>query len=169
MHASPLKLDAHNVARMLEFLFSSLIGSTFLAGLIVTPALFVHFYWYKPHPSEHRRYVNQNVQGWLIWAAANLVISWYLAMIVDIIPIIVRYFISATWGHVSEAVKTKIELYDSVKDTFKPALYALSAYAGWVVIFGNIYKLYDANNASQSRASYTHRVCSPSCFELVGH
>lgn len=144
--------------RMLEFLFSSLIGSTFLAGLLVTPALFVHFYWYKPHPTEHRRYVNQNVQAWLVWAASNLVISWYLAMIVDIIPIIVRYFISATWGHVSEAVKTKIELYDSVKDTFKPALYASSTYASWVIIFGNIYKLYDASNASQSRASYTQRL-----------
>ena len=169
MYASPLKLDAHNIARTLQFLFSSLVGSTFLAGLIVTPALFVHFYWYKPHPSEHRRYVNQNVQGWLVWAAANIVVSWYLAMIVDVIPIIVRYFISATWGHVSEAVKTKIELYDSVKDTFKPALYASSAYASWVVIFGNIYELYDANNASQSRASYTRRVCSPSCFEFVCH
>jgi len=62
----------------------------------------------------------------VILAAANLMISWYLAMIVDIIPVIVR--ISSPFpGDMREYVKGRIELYDSVKDTIKPLLYAGSA------------------------------------------
>ncbi|KAF9569455.1 hypothetical protein CPC08DRAFT_623518 [Agrocybe pediades] len=143
--------------RILSLMFSSLIGSTLFAGVIITPAILIHFYWYKPHPTEHRKYVRDNVQAWLFWAAANLVISWYLAMIIDIIPILSRYIISAVWGHVSEYVKTRIETYDSVKDTAKPAFYAGSAWASWAIIFGAIYGLYDIPEPSLSRAGYTIR------------
>ena len=94
----------------MTLLFSTLIGSTFLAGLLVTPALLIHFYWYKKDPSDDRRYVKDNVQAWLFWAAANILISWYLAMIVDVIPIIATFFISLVWGHVSEYIKSRIEL-----------------------------------------------------------
>jgi len=79
-------------------------------------------------------------------------------MIINIIPIILRYFISLTWGHVSESVKSKIEMYDSVKDTAKPAFYAASAYASWVIIFTNIYHLHNDNPAVKSQAPYTDRV-----------
>ncbi|KAF9481972.1 hypothetical protein BDN70DRAFT_991464 [Pholiota conissans] len=144
--------------RILSLLLSSLIGSTILAVVLITPALLVHFYWYKPHPTEHRRYVRDNVQAWLFWVAANLVISWGLAMIIDIVPIFLRYFISATWGHVSESVKTRIETYDSVKNTAKPAFYAGSAFASWVIIFNNIYELYNSGDTSKSRAQYTNRM-----------
>src|SRR5882757_8720451 len=120
-------------------LFSSLIGSTVLAGILITPGILVDFYWFKPHPSTHRRYVKDNIQAWLFWTAANLVISWYIAMLINIVPILLRYFISLFWGHVSESVKSKIEMYDSVKDTAKPAFYAASAYASWIIIFGHIY------------------------------
>ncbi|KAF8165120.1 Mechanosensitive ion channel-domain-containing protein [Crassisporium funariophilum] len=144
--------------RIVSVLFSSLIGSTLLAGILITPALLVHFYWYTPHPTPHRRYIKDNIQAWLFWAAANLVISWYLAMLIDIVPILVRYFISAAWGHVSEAVKSKMEMYDSVKDTAKPAFYAASAYASWDIIFVSIYKLHSETEGVESRALYTNRL-----------
>ncbi|KAL1706074.1 hypothetical protein EV121DRAFT_257807, partial [Schizophyllum commune] len=144
--------------RIMTLLFSTLIGSTFLAGLLVTPALLIHFYWYKKDPSDDRRYVKDNVQAWLFWAAANILISWYLAMIVDVIPIIATFFISLVWGHVSEYIKSRIELYVSVKNTFKPLLYAASGWASWVIIFAHIFKLYDTNDEETSQAAYLDRV-----------
>ncbi|KAG1715974.1 hypothetical protein ID866_1198 [Astraeus odoratus] len=132
--------------------------SAFLAGVLVTPALLVQFFWYKPHPTDYRRYVAQNVEAWLFWAAANVVISWGLAMIVDIIPVIMRMLISMSWGHVSEEVKTRIELYNSVKDTFKPVLYAASAWLSWIILFQNIFHLHNTSPDVQSYAAYTDRV-----------
>ena len=105
---------------ILGLLFSSLIGSTILSGLIITPALLVHFFWYKPNPTEHRRYVRDNIDAWLFWAASNVSVSWFLALLVDIVPVIARYVIMAAWGHVSERIKNRIEMYNSVKDAIKP-------------------------------------------------
>ncbi|KAL0948986.1 hypothetical protein HGRIS_009085 [Hohenbuehelia grisea] len=144
--------------RFITFLFSSLIGSTLLAGVLVAPALLVHFYWYKPHPTDARRYIKQNVQAWLFWAAANLLLSWYLALIVDLVPIVATYIISGAWGHVSEAVRSRVEMYNSVKNTIKPLFYAASAWASWHIIFANIYRLYDDDDTHQSRAPYTRRL-----------
>jgi len=79
-------------------------------------------------------------------------------MIIDMVPIFTHYLISAIWGHVSESVKTRIEIYDSVKDTAKPAFYAATAYASWNIIFGGIYNLFDHKDNDHSRAQYTNRV-----------
>ena len=146
------------LSRLVLLLFTSLIGSVVLAGVIVTPTLIVHFYWYKPHPTPERQFIKDNVEAWLFWAASNLIISWFLAMIIDIIPILVQFFLSATWGHVSESIKTRIETYDSVKNTAKPAFYAGSAYASWTIIFGGIYRLYNIIDPDNSRAEYTNRM-----------
>lgn len=124
----------------------------------MTPALLVHFFWYKPHPTSYRHYVDQNIEAWLFWAAANVVISWGLAMIVDIVPSVTRILISISWGHVCEDVKSHIELYDSVKNTFKPVLYAASAWLSWIILFQNIFKLYNSSANGTSFAPYTDRV-----------
>lgn len=79
-------------------------------------------------------------------------------MIIDVIPILVRYFLSAAWGLVSEAFKTRLEMYASVKDTAKPVFYAASGLASWVIIFGHIYKLYSVDDEVPSPALYTDRV-----------
>ncbi|KAJ3841228.1 Mechanosensitive ion channel-domain-containing protein [Lentinula raphanica] len=144
--------------RIITLLFSSLLGSTLVAGILVTPGILIHFYWYNDNPTSHRKYVEQNVQAWLFWAAANLLLSWYLAVIVDLVPTLATFIIAAAWGHVSEVFKSRVELYNSVKNTFKPVLYAASAWASWVIIFGHIFNLYDTEDSSQSRASYTERL-----------
>ncbi|KAH0839621.1 Mechanosensitive ion channel-domain-containing protein [Lanmaoa asiatica] len=153
-----LRAKRWTIWRVFTILFSSLIGSTFLASILVAPALLVHFLWYKPHPTSYRHYVDQNIEAWLFWAAANVVISWGLAMIIDIVPTITRILISVSWGHVSEEVKSHIELYDSVKDTFKPVLYAASAWLSWIILFQNIFKLYDGAANGTSFAPYTDRI-----------
>jgi hypothetical protein len=144
--------------RIFTFLFSTLIGSLFLASLLVAGPILVHFFWYVPHKSAHRRYVLDNVEAWLFWAAANLLVSWFLALLIDIVPAVTRTVISIAWGHVSEYVKSRIEMYNSVKDTIKPVLYAASGWVSWIILFESIYGLYNANDPSASRASYTQRV-----------
>ncbi|KAG1753685.1 Mechanosensitive ion channel-domain-containing protein [Suillus paluster] len=152
-----IKPRSWGIIRLVTLLFSSLIGSTFLAAVLATPALLVHFFWYKPHPTDYRHYVDINIEAWLFWAAANVVISWALAMIIDIVPAIIRVVIAVTWGHVSESVKTKLELYASIKDTIKPLFYAASAWLSWTILFQNIFALHDSSGV-QSYASYTDRV-----------
>jgi hypothetical protein len=127
--------------------------------VLVTPGILVHFYWYKPHPTDHRRWIDKNLQAWTFWAAANLLISWYLALIVDLVPIVLVFIVSGAWGHVSERVKSRVELYNSVKDTIKPLFYGACGWASWTVIFDNIYHLYDASAGVQSPAPYLDRVC----------
>jgi hypothetical protein len=147
------------ISRIATLLFSSMIGSTFLAALLVAPAVLVYFFWYKKNPTDQRRFVTDNVEAWLFWAASNILISWYLAMIVDIVPVIVWYIISLAWGHVSEYVKGRIELYDSVKDNIKPLLYAGSGWLSWIIIFENIFNLHTSGDIN-SPAPYTNRVGS---------
>ncbi|KAF5363319.1 hypothetical protein D9756_000581 [Leucocoprinus leucothites] len=144
--------------RIITFLFSSLLGSTFMAGVLVVPPLIIHFYWYEPHPTDHRRYVKDNIQAWFFWAASNLVISWWLALIIDLVPIVARFIIAAAWGHVSEFVKNRIEMYNSVKDNVKPIFYAASGWLSWTIIFGSIFKLFNMDDPTNSRAGYTYRL-----------
>ncbi|KAH0587103.1 hypothetical protein H2248_005920 [Termitomyces sp. 'cryptogamus'] len=158
MGGSKPKAKGWGIKRVITVLFSSIIGSTFFAVILVVPGVLVQIYWYKPNPTEHRLYVKDNVQSWLFWAAANLVISWYLAMIVDVVPVIAQYFLDVAWGYVSEYVKTRIEIYDSLKNDVKPLLYAASVWVSWTIIFQDIYHLYDGANPSQSRARYTERL-----------
>jgi hypothetical protein len=152
-----IKSRGWGIIRLVTLLFSSLVGSTFLAAVLITPALLVHFFWYKPHPTDYRHFVDINIEAWLFWAAANVVISWGLAMIIDIIPAIIRVAIAVTWGHVSETVRTKLELYASIKDTIKPLFYAASAWLSWNILFQNIFMLNDSSNV-QNYARYTDRV-----------
>lgn len=129
-----------------------------MAGVLVVPPLIIHFYWYKPHPTDHRLYVKDNVEAWFFWAASNLVISWWLAALINLVPIVAWFIISAAWGHVSEFVKNRLEMYNSVKDNVKPVLYAASAWVSWTIIFGGIYKLFNNDEPTQSRAGYTYRL-----------
>ncbi|KAJ7477111.1 Mechanosensitive ion channel-domain-containing protein [Mycena galericulata] len=141
---------------ILTMLFSTLIGSTFLAAVLVIPGILLHFLWYKPDMTSYRHKVTLNVQAWLFWAAANLLLSWYFAMLVDIVPSFVRFSLSLAWGHVSEAIKSRIEMYNSVKNTIKPLFYAASAWVSWVIIFGSIFQLYGAG--SRNHQGYTDTV-----------
>ncbi|KAF9452011.1 hypothetical protein P691DRAFT_661968 [Macrolepiota fuliginosa MF-IS2] len=152
------KSEGWGPKRIVALLFSSLLGSIFTAGLLVVPPLVVHFYWYKPDPTDQRRFVKDNVEAWFFWAASNLVISWWLALVVDLVPIVARFAIAAIWGHVSESIKNRIEIYNSVKGNIKPVFYAASAWVSWTIIFGGIYKLFNSNDPTQSRASYTYRL-----------
>lgn len=130
----------------------------FLAGLLITTPILLHFYWYKKNPTEKRRYALNNIEAWLFWAAANLIVSWWLALIVDLVPVVFLTLISIGWGHISEGVKGSIELFNGIKDTVKPIFYAASMWVSWVIIFESIFKLYNDGDPDASKAAYTQRV-----------
>ena len=144
--------------RIATFFLSTLVGSTILSGVITAVPIILHFYYYKPHPTERRRYITDNVSAWLYWTAANILVSWYLALIVDIIPNVFNVLILAVWGEISENIRSRVELYNAAKGKFKPLLYGASGWISWVIIFDGIFNLYEHADESQSRASYTPRV-----------
>lgn len=145
--------------RIVTFFLSTLIGSTLLAGVIVAVPIVLHFYYLIPHHTERRQYVADNVSAWLYWTAANLLLSWYLAMIVDSIPIICNIIISLAWGEITESVRSRVELYNAAKGKIKPVLYGASGWVSWIIIFDGIYQLYNRRDQFKSRAPYTFRVC----------
>lgn len=51
-------------------------------------------------------------------------ISWFLAVIVNILPHVVTWFVSVIWGTITESFKTKMGLFEALKGFFKPILYA---------------------------------------------
>jgi len=130
----------------------------FLAGLLITAPILLHFYWYKNNPTESRRYTLNNIEAWLFWAAANLLVSWWLALIIDLVPVVFLTLISIGWGHISEGIKGSVELFNGIKNTIKPIFYAASMWVSWVIIFEGIFKLYDDGNPDASKAAYTRRV-----------
>jgi hypothetical protein len=148
--------------RILVWLLSTLIGSTILTGLLVTAPILLKVFWLDPQWSEHRHFVWEQVTAWVVWAAANIMLSWYFAFFVDIAPIIASSVVEVVWGELSEYVKSRVQLYNSAKHAIKPMLYGGTGLASWVIIFHNIYGLYDPSNESASRASY-----APRAFQVV--
>ncbi|KDQ64972.1 hypothetical protein JAAARDRAFT_52890 [Jaapia argillacea MUCL 33604] len=152
------KRKGWGLRRIITLLLSSLLGTLFLSSILVAVALLLHFYFYIPHPTSSRRYLTSNISAWLYFFAVNLLISWFLALLVDLVPVFVRFGIAVAWGHVSEDWKTRLEMYGSVKGCVKPVLYAASGWVSWVIIFQSVFGLYDSGNEGRSWASYTPRV-----------
>ena len=128
-----------------------------MAGLLVLGPILLKVFWLDPHRNSHRQFVWDQVAAWVFWVAANLLLSWYFAFLVNLIPVVAKEAVEIVWGEVSESTKTRLELYASAKDAIKPMLYGATAYASWVIIFDSIYNLYDTRDESLSRASYTPR------------
>ncbi|KAG8992340.1 hypothetical protein FRB94_011709 [Tulasnella sp. JGI-2019a] len=143
--------------RFITFFFSTLIGSTLLAGALVAGAILLRILWDNPHKSDHREYVTDNVEAWLFWAAANVLVSWWLASIIDVFPHFLTFLVDIVWGTVSEAWKSNLELYQTGKRWVKPLFYAGCSWVSWSILFEGIYDLYDGKDESQSRAPYTPR------------
>lgn len=169
------KKTMFTLKRVFVFFLSTLVGSTILSALLSTIPIFLHFFYLKAHPTNHRHYITDNVSAWFVWLAANTLMTWYLAAIVDLIPLLLPFVIYMVWGVVSESVISRIEIYNAVKSRFKPVLYAAFAWGSWVIIFGGIYGLYNHREPTNSFAGYTRRVgsfarpYSPSIHSCVRH
>jgi hypothetical protein len=114
-------------------------------------------FWLNRNNTASREFIWEQIAAWVFWAAANLILSWYFAFLVNIIPIIIKDILAIVWGDVSETMKSRLELYASAKDAIKPILYGATAYASWIIIFDTIYNLYDSRDGSASRATYAPR------------
>lgn len=155
--SSLLFTEGSGIRRIVIFFFSTLIGSTLLAGALVAVPILLHIYYLKPHRTSHREFITGNVSAWLYWAAANVLISWYLALLIDIVPIVTAYAVDVVWGDVSEAFKSKVEMYEAGKGWVKPLFYAGTAWLSWFILFEKIFKLYNHAHEANSRARYTPR------------
>ncbi|CED83793.1 Predicted mechanosensitive ion channel [Phaffia rhodozyma] len=141
-------------ARVVTFLFSTLIGSTIMAAVLVAIPLIVRYTWLNKNPTNERRYVTANISAWLNFTAFNVLVSWYLAVIVDLIPVAATGLIILFWGEMTENMKSHVETYAVIKGWIKPIFYAACIWGSWAVIFMGIYKLNTAGD-TQSRAPYT--------------
>ncbi|KAL7413540.1 hypothetical protein BDY24DRAFT_434761 [Mrakia frigida] len=146
------------VKRIITLLFSSLAGSTFLSACLVSIPVAVYFLYEKPDPTERRKYVSDNIGAWFYFAAFNMLVSWYLAVAVDLIPAVATMFVHIFWGEVQESMKTHVETFGIMKSWIKPILYAASFWGSWAVLFGSIYDLYDSSDEGASRAAYAPRM-----------
>lgn len=70
-----------------------------------------------------------------------------------------------------------IELYNEVKNTVKPVLYAASGWVSWIIVFGHVFGLYDTEDGAKQTTlkeytklssfysswcwSYVYRRCYP--------
>lgn len=97
----------------------------------------------------------------MFWAASNLVVSWFLAFIINIVPGVITWIIFIAWGQISESMKSRVELYNTMKGSIKPVFYGASAWMSWVILFSVVYKLYNADDPNSSEAQYTIRVRVP--------
>ncbi|KAF8608249.1 hypothetical protein BDV93DRAFT_519301 [Ceratobasidium sp. AG-I] len=141
--------------RIIIFFFSTLIGSTITAGLLAAAPIILRIYYLQPNRTEHRTYVTDTVSAWLFWAAANVLVSWYIAVLIDLVPHIIAFAVGTAWGTVSEQLKSRIEVYNATKGWIKPPFYAATAWVAWYILFVNIFKLYNPADEDSSLASYT--------------
>ncbi|CAK5276129.1 unnamed protein product, partial [Mycena citricolor] len=149
--------------RIFTLLFSSLIGSTFLAALLVAPAVLLVFFWYKRDETAYRHRVTVNVEAWLFWAAANLLVSWTLAMIIDVIPSLARFLLNAFWGHVPAYIESRIEIYNHTKNAVKPIFYAASGWVSWIIIFDHIFHMYPGTDSRHAN----HEAYTDTLYQVV--
>jgi len=163
-HLHPLHPHLTVSHRIATFFLSTLIGSTILAGLIVTAPILLKFLWLDKDPNPHRIEIYDQVAAWTIWVAVNLLISWALAFIINLLPTVFKLLIVLAWGDLSETMKTRLELYDAAKGTFKPMFYGASGWLSWVIIFHGVYGLYDVHDESQSKLQYLNRVYQAVAF-----
>lgn len=59
-----------------------------------------------------------------LWNLRSGRISWYLAVVINILPHIVTWFVSVAWGTITESFKTRLGLYEAFKGWIKPIFYA---------------------------------------------
>lgn len=146
--------------RIFSFFLSTLIGSVITASIFVAAALLVHFFYYEKSgdAKASRQYTTQNIEAWLFWAASNLVVSWFLAFLINLVPAVFTWIIFIAWGQISESMKSRVALYNSMKGSIKPVFYGASAWLSWTILFSDIYKLYNSDDPNSSKAHYTVRV-----------
>jgi hypothetical protein len=104
------------------------------------------------------RATQDNIGAWFYFFAFNVLVSWYLAVLLDLLPLAIVALVRAVWGSVTEKMKVHVETYGVVKGWIKPIFYAASIWGSWAVLFQQIYNLHSTTDGVPSRAPYTRRV-----------
>lgn len=148
--------------KIIKWLATTFLGNFILSATLVVPAIVLQFTYRNAGPEserENRVYVTDNVQAWLIWAAFNLHVEWWIHLIVELFPRAAIAIVSGFWGSVSQRVLSFVEVFNAIKGYVKLIGYAALSWGSWAIIFNSVYHLYTRTNPeTESRAKYLYRI-----------
>ncbi|PWN37798.1 uncharacterized protein FA14DRAFT_118645 [Meira miltonrushii] len=148
--------------KIIKWLATTFLGNFILSATLVAPAIVLQYTYRNEGPDSERakrNYVTDNVQAWLIWAAFNLHVEWWIHLIVELFPRAAIAIVSGVWGSVSQRVLSFVEVFNAIKGYVKLIGYAALSWGSWAIIFNSIYHLYTRTNPeTESRAPYLYRI-----------
>ncbi|KAH9467771.1 hypothetical protein MJO28_006181 [Puccinia striiformis f. sp. tritici] len=147
---------------IVKFLITTFIGNIFLSLLCLIPPLVLRYTGYyqtgDSQESIKTRFIYDNVAAWLFWASYNIVASWVLNFLTELIPRSIVLLVGIVWGDVNENIKGQVETFHTAKPWIKVIFYSAMCWGSWEVIFNGIYRLYAVSENGLYRAPYTETV-----------
>lgn len=148
--------------KVIKWLATTFLGNFILSAILVVPAIVLQFTYRNEGPESERAkrdYVTDNVQAWLIWAAFNLHVEWWIHLLIELFPRAAIAIVTGFWGNVSQRVLSFVEIFNAIKGYVKLIGYAALSWGSWAIIFNSIYNLYTRTNPqTDSRATYLYRI-----------
>ncbi|OAV99069.1 hypothetical protein PTTG_02396 [Puccinia triticina 1-1 BBBD Race 1] len=156
---------------IVKLLITTFIGNILLSLLCIIPPLvlrFTGYYQSGDSPEAHNtRFIYDNVAAWLFWAAYNILASWVLSFLTELIPRphssccvhqAIVLLVGVVWGDVNETIKGRVETFHTAKPWIKVIFYSAMCWGSWEVIFNGIYHLYALTDTGHYRAPYTETI-----------
>ncbi|MBW0542438.1 hypothetical protein O181_082153 [Austropuccinia psidii MF-1] len=145
--------------KIFKFLLITFIGNIFLSIILLIPPFILRFrgfYQFGDSPHQiHTRYIYDNVAAWMFWASYNLLASWVLHLLIELVPRLLVFLVDVIWGEVSEVIKTYVENFRMFKPWIKYMFYSAMLWGSWEIIFSGLYQLHSHDDSGQYRAPYT--------------
>lgn len=147
---------------IVKFLITTFIGNIFLSLVFIIPPIILRYGGHHQSgisPSaSNSKYVYDNVAAWFIWASYNILSSWVLHFLIELVPRAVVLLVGIVWGDVNEAIKGRVETFHAAKPWIKVIFYSAMCWGSWEVIFRGIYNLYSLTEDGHYRAPYTETI-----------
>lgn len=147
---------------IVKFLITTFIGNIFLSLVFIIPPIILRYggyYQSGDSPSAiNSKYVYDNVAAWFIWASYNIMSSWVLHFLIELVPRAIVLLVGIVWGDVNETIKGRVETFHAAKPWIKVLFYSAMCWGSWEVIFRGIYFLYFLKEDGHYRAPYTETV-----------
>ncbi|KAA1126599.1 hypothetical protein PGTUg99_029464 [Puccinia graminis f. sp. tritici] len=147
---------------IVKVLITTFIGNIILSLMFIIPPLVLRYTGYYQSgdtPSAATtRYIYDNVAAWLFWGSYNILASWVLNFMTELIPRVIVLLVGIVWGDVNETIKGRVETFHTAKPWIKVIFYSAMCWGSWEVIFNGIYHLYALTENGQYRAPYTETI-----------
>lgn len=148
--------------RIVKFIITAFIGNILLSVVLLIPPLSLRYDGYYKSGDDpaavHSRYIYDNVAAWMFWASFNIVTSWLLHFLIELVPRLVVLLVGVVWGDVNETIKGRVETFQTAKPWVKVIFYSAMSWGSWEVMFRGIFGLYSTMENGQYRAPYTETI-----------